>query len=891
MSYRLHASPLLTVCAAISLASFAASCGDDSAAPTSSSSSTGAGGSGGSGGSGSTGGECELVGMTFDVGDLAGHADPFGAKDAGQARAGRVDDVGGVAQPAHGRQPIQNGDYVLANDKIAVWIEAPGISDGYSRYGGEVIAVDQIGEDGRPMGLSKFLETVMGVSLYVPDTSSVSVLNDGSDGSAAVVRVTGPLRGLAFLEETFGGIFPDTYKDLEVAQDFVLEPGAESVLVRLHITNSTKFDFDTGIDTATHDAFLGFFQYSQNQLVTAEYGFADPAAENTDFLGFDSGGYGFAYLAAGAEPVGFSGVSQSGFQLGFAPAYKLPACTTTTVDHLRLVGGGPDYDGLREAIRRVQGAEPWRAISGVVEDDEGEPVAGAWVHLLGSDGGYVSRTKSNADGEYTVHAPDDDVTLVAQLRGYPNAEAEVSASDDEATLSFGPTGIIHVVATQEGEGRRLPVRVQVIPSAALPPTPAAFGVLDEVDGRLWQEFAVTGEATLHVPPGEHRVIVSRGYEWELLDSTVDVAAGETVEVVAELAHSVDTRGVMCADYHIHSFLSNDSNDPIDFKVKAAIADGLDIPVSSEHEWSIDFQPVIEDLGLEEWAFGVPSEELTTFKWGHFGVLPVLPQPGAHQNGALDWVGKEPPEVFDLVHQMPGNPILIVNHPSGSTGFSSYFTAAGLDETGTSDDALWDDNFDAIEVFNSEDLEAARDGVVKDWFALLNRAARGEGKKFVAVGSSDSHHVRTSPIGYPRTCLQLGTDDPQDISQDDVRDVTGAGRSVISGGLFMTIEGPGGAQPGDSVPPADEATFTITVEAPSWITADSIEVIVNGETITIDDLLPVGEGPSNRYQNEITVPLPEGNSWVVFHAKSEQDLAPLHPGKRAFAASNPIWFQP
>src|SRR5690606_34545259 len=98
---------------------------------------------------------------------------------------------------------------------------------------------------------------------------------------------------------------------------------------------------------------------------------------------------------------------------------------------------------------------------------------------------------------------------------------------------------------------------------------------------------------LVVPAGEHRVVVSRGYEYEILDQTVTVTAGQTVDVTATLEQSVDTTGVMCADFHIHSAMSADSNDAVITKVKSAIADGLDIPVSSEHEWVIDFQPVIE----------------------------------------------------------------------------------------------------------------------------------------------------------------------------------------------------------------------------------------------------------------------------------------------------------
>jgi hypothetical protein len=874
----------LSLLALSALAAAAApGCGDDDPAT----SGPGGGGGGGGGGTTSSGGECQLERTTFDEGDPVGHPDPFGARAAGQARAGRVDTIDDAWQPAHGRQKLESGDVVLANDRLALWIEAAGQSDGYNRFGGAVVAVDGVGEDGQPLGLSTHLETVLGLSMYVPETRSVTILNDGSDGEAAVVRVVGPLRALAFLSETFSGLFPEYYDGLEVAHDFVLEPGADSVLVRFSIINSSPYEIDAGVDVVTNDAFLGFFQYSQNDMATDGDGFGDPSGETPYFAFEGRAGWGFGYVDAEGEPLEYSGIEKSGFSLAFGQGFKMPACAETTVDHVRIVSGGPYYDGLREAIRRVRGEEAWRAIDGTVQDAEGEPVAGAWVHVLGADGRYLSRTRAGDDGAFTVHAPDEQVTVVASERGFPAHEGEQVAPDDDAvTVQLGPTGTLHVVATQEGEGRRIPVRVQVIPTEPQPPTPAAFGLQDEANGRLWQEFAVTGEATLRVPPGEHRVIVTRGTEWELHDETIDVAAGETVEVAAALAHSVDTTGVLCADYHIHSFYSNDSSDPIVHKLKGAVADGLDIPVSSEHEWIADFQPIIEELGLDEWAFGVPSEELTTFTWGHFGVVPAQPQPGAYHNGAADWVGKQPKEVFALVDQMPGEPMLIVNHPVGTTAFSSYFTAADLDpDTGTSDHPLWDENFDAIEVFNDSDFESNRDEVVRHWFALLNR-----GLKKVAVGSSDSHHIRTSPVGYPRTCLLLGTDDPRTIDAIDVRDVTKAGHSTISGGLFMTVEGPGGAIPGDTLPSTDTASFVVTVEAPSWLEASTLEVIVNGETVATEDLLPIGAGPSNRYVNEIEVDLPDGHGWVVFHAKGTGDLTPLHSGRGAFAVSNPVWFE-
>src|SRR5690349_13235489 len=81
---------------------------------------------------------CPSTSTRFPAGDPTGHADVFGAKAASQARAGRVTDANQIVQPAHGRQRVNVGDFVLANDKVAVYVEDKGLSDGYARFGGEL---------------------------------------------------------------------------------------------------------------------------------------------------------------------------------------------------------------------------------------------------------------------------------------------------------------------------------------------------------------------------------------------------------------------------------------------------------------------------------------------------------------------------------------------------------------------------------------------------------------------------------------------------------------------------------------------------------------------------------------------------------------------------------
>ncbi len=842
----------------------------------------GSGGSGGSGGSAGTGGNTACP-DAFEVGDPDGHADVYGAKAAGQARAGRISDESQIVQPAHGRQRIRVGDFVLANDKIAVAIEDKGLSDGYARFGGEILAVDQVGDDGRPLGLSNYVETLMALSIQMINPTSVSVINDGSNGEAAVVRVTGPLEAIPFLNGSLSALFPRRY-DVNAAYDYVLEPGAEKLDIRLGIANPTSDPIEFAVGSVT-DEMHGFFQLNHNQFATEGSGFSDANGE-IPWAGFVSGPFNFAWRLPHGKKLS-ANLEISGFQYFTGPGFAADSCGVTWNDHVEVIAGGPDFDGLREAIRRVDGDTAWQAVTGQVRDAGGAPVADAWVHATAADGSYLSRTKSKGDGSYTIHVPPDTgATLTPQKLGYAlPSGVDVAAGTASQDLSFGATGAIHVVATDSAQNAPMPVRIQVIPTTAPPSWPGTFGVQDEANGRLYQEFAMNGDATLVVPPGEHRVVVSHGGEWEISDTTVTVNAGETAQIAASLEHSVDSTGIMCADFHIHSQQSADSHDPIVEKVKSAIADGLEIPVSSEHEWVVDFGPVVESLGMTDWAFGMPSEELTTFSWGHFGVVPLLPKPDQVNNGAVEWVGLEPPQMFDNVQNLPEDPVFIINHPSGG-GFGAYFSSARFDrETGEGQKTeLWSTNFDAIEVFNSSSLDENRDKSVADWFALLNH-----GHTFWAVGSSDSHKIRSSPVGYPRTCIDFGYDDPKQLTINTVRDAVASGNMTISGGLLMTVVGPGGAKPGETISETS-ADFTVTVQAPSWYDATTLEVIVNGVTVDEQALLPMGSGTGHRYVNVVHVDFDAnaGRSWVVFHAKSDDDLGPLHPGRNAFAVSNPIF---
>ncbi len=708
---------------------FLPACGDDE-------------GGGGGGGGQAGAGACPLPNEEFEAGDPTGHTDVFGAKAASQARAGKVTDAAQIAQAAHGRQKIRVGDYLLANDKIAVYIEDAGLSDGYARGGGEILAVDRVGDDGKPMGSSYYVETLMALGIEMINAKSVTVINDGSDGEAAVVRVVGPLEPIPFLDGSLGVLFSRRF-GVQAAYDYVLEPGAESFTVRLGMKNPSEDPIQVAFDTVT-DEMHGFFQLNMNKFATDEAGFGQ-AKGTIAWAGFVNDGTSFAWRAAGKEPLSF-GVEISGFVYTLGPGFVVEGCETYWRDHAQIIAGGPSYDSLREAIRRVDGEAAWSKITGVVKDSQDSPVAKAWVHLTDPGGKYLSRTRADEKGAYAIHVPPSGTSkLVAQSKGYPLADGvDVTATDGTKDLTFGPTGEIKVSVTDLQSSIKLPARVQIVPKDKPKATPDSYGILDEQRGRIHQAFVTTGDITLPVPVGEHQVIVSRGYEYELVEQTVTVAAGQSVDVPVVLERSVDSTGVMCADFHIHSQFSADSDDPVEAKVASAVADGLDIPVSSEHEWVIDFQPIVEKLGLTDFAFGMPSEELTTFNWGHFGVVPLQPKPDELNNGAIEWIGRLAPAAFDDVQSRPEDPILIVNHPSGGD-FSAYFSQSLFDRDTAAgkNKELWSTNFDAVEVFNSDDLEDVRDQVFADWMALLNAGCQSHGGRLIRQPPHSNQACRLS----------------------------------------------------------------------------------------------------------------------------------------------------
>src|SRR5438270_11142826 len=115
----------------------------------------------------------------FAAGDLQGHADPLHAGPT-EARAGRIRGSDLPAVPS-GLVTWKDGDFVLANDRVALVIEDVGDSDLYDPWGGRPVGLARV-EAGALVEPNNFGEFFLLAGRSTVVTDSVSVIADGSDG-------------------------------------------------------------------------------------------------------------------------------------------------------------------------------------------------------------------------------------------------------------------------------------------------------------------------------------------------------------------------------------------------------------------------------------------------------------------------------------------------------------------------------------------------------------------------------------------------------------------------------------------------------------------------------------------------------------------------------------
>jgi len=459
--------------------------------------------------------------------------------------------------------------------------------------------------------------------------------------------------------------------------------------------------------------------------------------------------------------------------------------------------------------------------------------------------------------------------LLGSLAGWGALFCAVGAVMAGAGYEFGPAAEqvavleLQVRDVSDVAGRGLPARVRVVRLFAR--EAKRVSVLAE------------GRQTLRLAPGEYRVTASHGPEWSVAQVHLSLGAGERRSVVLSLERQVSSGRYLGCDLHVHSEGSPDSRVALGERSASAAAEGLHTAVITDHNRATDLAGFVQGAG----AMLVRGVEVTTWEpeFGHFNVFPsALAPPYKRSN----------PE--RLLSALPVNSgrFVQVNHPRLMRHIG-YFELAGPRGRQTVLHAMRH-GFDGLEVWNGYDLHrpAARDRVLADWLGLIR-----SGRRVVATGSSDSHDLVRTLIGYPRTYVALQAAPAPDGLP--LAAALRAGRAFVSNGPVLELS-VGGRGPGETLGVARGPALVpvrLRVDAPAWMDLASVELWVDGRRALVQGLAPFSQPQKlpDVARAELAWDLPLGRARSVLAVvRGTRAMTELFDERQVlpFAFTNPVW---
>jgi hypothetical protein len=437
---------------------------------------------------------------------------------------------------------------------------------------------------------------------------------------------------------------------------------------------------------------------------------------------------------------------------------------------------------------------------------------------------------------------------------------------------------VDVSVHETPSGRAIPSRITVVD------TNGTLVSLGNVSGpqqavRPGVVYSRDGAVRLKLPTGRYVIYAGRGFEYSVASVEVDLAQGSRVSRRLTIHRDVDTAGWAAMDTHVHTgTFARHGDAAIDERMLTIAGEGIELPVSSEHNMRVDFDPRARADGVREYVTPVTGTEVTTPSIGHFNVFPIPREGGAIDQQAPDWA-----QLRAAIGSAAAEPVIVLNHGRDNhggfrpLGRQRHISIAGEDLEG------WSLPANAMEVVNSGAVMTDALALPRDWMGMLNR-----GLILTPVGSSDSHDVSRYIIGQGRTYVHCDDRDPGGIDLTRAMESVRRGRVLVSYGLLaeMTVAGKG---PGELVGPKDELDVRIRVKGPGWTRAQRVVLYVNGEKVREEEI-QIGTNAGLKWEGTWRLPKPDHDVHLVAIVSGPGIAAPYWPTAKPYQPTS-IEFTP
>jgi hypothetical protein len=439
-----------------------------------------------------------------------------------------------------------------------------------------------------------------------------------------------------------------------------------------------------------------------------------------------------------------------------------------------------------------------------------------------------------------------------------------AAANVNLTLRFRDSG-----------GTTLAVRVGVF-VGTLPQRPG------NLDGSVYQErglysyFYSGGNTTISVPTGQVIIRAGRGFEYEVLDTTITVTSARTMTFRLERIYDMKSLGWYSGDTHVHI-----SHPPVVYNLDAGdlalIARGEELNLINSMEEESYFTGAIDPVSLPDRIVFFSKEQRNA----HFSHLTLL--------GLKQWIvdagcvegdvacGRTLDAlVYDQVHAQTGEVAVIAAHPFSTVdAFDIHDWPGGGMWRGMSID-LAAGKVDAIDLLDF--WNAAPPAGVEAYFQALSAGFRvpPSAGTDCTLASGDS-----GPAGGYRIYVRPSGA----FTMDNWIAGLKAGRSFVSNYPLFTHFDVEGAVSGDILP-HNQATLHGTVSVECLLPISRIEIW--GDTGLLNILTPPN-GVTKSFSTSFDV-ASSGLTWIAARTTGIASGWHVMPANGLFAQTAPIYLE-
>ena len=697
--------------------------------------------------------------------------------------------------------------------------------------------------------------TLFSPSFQQGDVNYVRILDGGKSGKASIETVVSAARNSGLYKRHL----------------YHLQDGWRGLLIETTLRNEADSTHRVGTEDRLEDFQADPRNVGENTVIYI----TDPA---------DKAGYAFGWV-------------------GEAPVDTLELLPGQEVTYKRFLAVGTSPAEAYGLVVQRQGE--FGTVSGVIVGPSGKGIPTAHIEITSDDDTLAAYPDADGRFDFALRPGSYDF-LVTDVGRAQVRQSLALISGEVRSLSFEMDRASTVVLDiRDEDGRSIPCKVQFIgiegtESPDLGPRTRAHGCLD-------QYHSETGRFEVQVPPGDYRVVVTRGIEFGHLEKEIQLRPGRTEKIRGLLRRLVDTEGWVSTDFHNHSTPSGDNVTNSRDRVINLAAEHIEFAPTTEHNRLYDWQPFIDELGLADEIVTIPGLEMT-LAGAHLNAFPFVPDPYAQDGGAPE--RQLDPRINAIVLRdfqrswedlMPERWVHL-NHPNMSLDF------VDRDKDGREDGGyrglavlidgaeVWGEDILARSpwrVVTRDEEEEVRHRREFIWLQLLNR-----GHRYTAIAVSDAHTIHGNGVGGWRTYITSSSDRPADIDWKEVVGNAKAGQALITNGPFLRVETVDGTLPGGSARAQGSIALRIEVQCTDWIDIDRVQILVNGRqhpdvNFTKESHRDWFSDGVVKFNRVIDVPLSQDSHIIIVATGENSDLSVGYGSSwqarmKPVAYTNPIW---